>query len=488
MRATTQWSLQLLEPVVVMGAGLLVLMAEWLTPLTMLLGLSLLLLPFLLRLFMLGQITTPSLVNVPLLLLLVLLASSSWVTPFWQNTWPQLVRMLWGVAVCLTVINWINPVPTSSEDRFNTRRHLSPRLIVATLVFFAIGVIATTIGLLAMEPTAKIEQLDALLSMLPKLYMYGVGHFNSNNVAGIIVLFVPLALAFTIGPVQLRQRSVVLWLAVKVPIALLTFYFGAALLLTQTRGAWLAAACASFFILIMLGRRGWLVLALVVVVTAGALSAVGPTNVLDRLTVRDDSSPYTGSLIQDRNLAARMMLWQRAIHGIADAPLTGMGLGAFDIVSNNPYPQVDGYIPDPDIQHAHNIVLQIGLDFGVPGIIALITIFMIAGRMLVLLIHQSETPSLLRTWSLGLMGSLVAYLVHNMLNAITLGSPPAVIVWFLFGMCIGAGEWMRRQPIESNRDDDRPIVVSLPSPTGFEGEMSEWERRAWAATAGSDKR
>jgi uncharacterized membrane protein YeaQ/YmgE (transglycosylase-associated protein family) len=121
------------------------------------------------------------------------------------------------------------------------------------------------------------------------------------------------------------------------------------------------------------------------------------------------------------------------------------------------------------------------VDFGVPGIIAWVSLLIMIGWQLTRLVQRSSAPSLLHTWSIGLLGTFVAYLAYNMLNAIPLGSRPAFVVWFFFGLCIGASEWVQRQPNMIEDDNaQRPTTLFVP-----EQEWSEWERRAWAATAGS---
>ncbi|MCC6457200.1 MAG: O-antigen ligase family protein [Caldilineaceae bacterium] len=480
------WSLflQTFEPALVLAVGLVAIWAERLPQEIVLIGLALLLLPLLLRFVVLGQVMTSTLVSVPLLLLLILLVSTRWVTPSWQQTWPQVVRMLWGIAVMLTVIDLMNQASHSQEQADQQRLRLPPHLIAVTIIFLGMGLLLTVIGLAGMEATGKIALLDPSLALLPEMHIYGLGRFNSNNVAGIILLFIPLAFALTLGPLQLRQRSLLLWLTVKTVAALLTLFFSVALILTQTRGAWLAAVCALLLILSLLGRRGKVLMALLVTVIAVGLFAIGPAQLLDQLIVRDASAIDSSAWIQDRNVAARLILWQRAIHGIADAPMTGMGLGAFAVVSQQPYPQVAGFVPDADMSHVHNIVLQMGVDFGVPGVIAWVSLLIMIGWQLTRLVQRSSLPTLLHTWSVGLLGTFAAYLAYNMLNAILLGSRPAFVVWFFFGLCIGTSEWMQRQP-NGLEDDNVQQSMALFGP---EQEWSEWERQAWAATAGPRER
>lgn len=514
--------IQVIELAIVGAVGVPAILVERMEPGVLVIGLSLLLLPLILRLFFCGRPTTLTLALWPLFVLALLTAVTVRVTPSWEHTWPELVRLLWGMAVCITVVNWINPWPANVTPGRGVWRQLSPRLIWATITFFGLGGILTAVGLLSMGSTNKIARLDAILQLLPKVeFMAGSG-FNPNRVAGVAVLFAPLALALTLGPLLPRRRSWSIWLgwlATKPLVALLASFFCGAILLTQSRGAWLAMGCALLLILSLLGRRGLILLAALAVIATSVVVTIGPARLLDRLTVYDLNAIDPAALIQDRNVAGRLILWQRALHGLADAPLTGMGLGAFEAVSQQPYPQVAGFKPDPDMSHVHNIVLQMGVDLGAPGIIVFVALLIMMAQMVVSLVRRATKSSALHTWSVGLLGSFVAYFVYSMVDAITLGARPSVAVWFFFGLCLGVGEWAQetanqadaleamrtqrqpratpqmspplappiRQPVTQpiTQSITQPITQPVIQPMTQGMTQEAWEARAWAATAGT---
>lgn len=486
--------IELLEVALVAGVGVAAILAEQMAPSTLSNGLSLLVIPSLLRLVVAGQLTASTLTIWPLLMLVLLSALTVRVTPSWVHTWPELVRLLWGIALCVAVINWLNPLqsPPSSGA---ARRHLAPRLLWATIVFFGVGLALTTVGLLVMGPTHKIARLDAWLAQLPQLAVAGFSGFNPNRVGGVAVLLAPLAVALTVGrllPHHPTALDWVSWLVTKSVVVVLALCFVGAVILTQSRAAWLALACAVLLMLSLLGRRGWLLLAVLLVVGSIGVAAFGPARLLQDLTVYDPRQISAEALIQDRNLAGRLVLWQRALHGIADAPLTGMGLAAFEAVSQQPYPALPTFQPDPDMSHVHNIVLQVGLDFGTPGIIVFVGLLVMIGGLLWRLVRRSQAPSALHTWSIGLLGCFVAYLVYHQLDAITLGARPSVMVWFLFGLAIGAGEWAQATAEQSVRDREShtmPTAIGsseIPDSVGVTlAAQADWTERAWAATAQS---
>ena len=64
---------------------------------------------------------------------------------------------------------------------------------------------------------------------------------------------------------------------------------------------------------------------------------------------------------------------------------TGMGMDTFRSVVNVLYPLqiISAGSPIKDIGHAHNEFLQAALDLGIPGLIAFISIYIVAFTMLV---------------------------------------------------------------------------------------------------------
>lgn len=493
-------SIQVLELLIIGGMSIPALLAERIAPASLLLGLSLLALPSLLRLLVSGRLTALTLTFWPLLLLFSVSMLTVYVTPAWQATWPEWVRLLWGMALCLAVVNWLNPWPEGSKVNREVWEPLSSRLIWATVAFFGLGFVLTAVGLLVTGPTHKFDLLDGWVALLPHWQMGAVTGFNPNRIAGVAVLLAPLALALAVGPLLPPARSVGVWgqwVLIKGAALVLTVGFCLALLLTQSRSAWLAFGCGLVVLLSTLGRRGWLLLAGLLLTGAIIVVAIGPTRLQQALTVYDLTQIRPDALIQDRNIAGRLILWQRALHGLADAPFTGMGLGAFVVLSQQPYPPLPAFKPDPDMSHVHNILLQVGLDFGLPGLLAFGSLLVLMGGQLIALVRRTNVTSPLHTWSRGLLGSFVAYAVYHMVDAITLGARPALMVWFLFGLCLGVGEWrnsLRQSSPRSRRQvreltvgtgHDTLIVPLLSTPTGIADPArfpEHWEERAWAFT------
>lgn len=134
------------------------------------------------------------------------------------------------------------------------------------------------------------------------------------------------------------------------------------------------------------------------------------------------------------SLQARLELWSRAIYMIQDFSFTGVGLGMFEPVVKLLYPTFL-IAPDMFFGHAHNIYLQTAAEMGIPGLIGHLALYIILGLLLVRRsMHQDHGRY--RVIALGLLGGLLVYLVHGVIDAISSSLYAALIVWSLFGLMV----------------------------------------------------
>jgi len=147
-------------------------------------------------------------------------------------------------------------------------------------------------------------------------------------------------------------------------------------------------------------------------------------------------------------LEGRQEVWSRAIYGIEDFPLTGMGMNTFRHIMPVLYP-VFSISPDYDIGHAHNEFAQVALDLGIPGLIAFIALY-IGTFWMLFQIWRARSPQILSTtgvfpkrWlALGLGTGLLAHLLYSLTDAIPLGSKYGLLFWMLIGLIAGLHEQM----------------------------------------------
>jgi putative inorganic carbon (HCO3(-)) transporter len=213
-----------------------------------------------------------------------------------------------------------------------------------------------------------------------------------------------------------------------------TLLFGAFLLLTQSRGAFLGFAVAILFVLVAANRRSrWLILLVGLVLLGGAAVIIIGTE--DAFSLFSDLVGTESGIDVLDTLEGRREIWSRALYGIQDFPLTGMGMNMFRRAVHILYP-LFLISPGQDIAHAHNHLLQTALDLGIPGLVAYLSLWLGMGWML-LQIWRNAEDVWIRALALGFSSSLVAYFIYGVTDAIALGARPGFIFWLLLGLVTG---------------------------------------------------
>ena len=93
--------------------------------------------------------------------------------------------------------------------------------------------------------------------------------------------------------------------------------------------------------------------------------------------------------------------------------------------------------PDVDIAHAHNHLLQAGLDLGLPGLVAYLALW--AGAAAMLWQTWRHAPGRFqRALALGAAASLLGYFVYGFFDTVALGARPGFVFWWLLGL-VAAG-------------------------------------------------
>jgi putative inorganic carbon (HCO3(-)) transporter len=265
-----------------------------------------------------------------------------------------------------------------------------------------------------------------------------------------MLLFLPVSLAA--GGARITGRRSVAW-AARLAALVLAAFFGAVLVLTQSRGAWIGAVVGLGAMAWLRWRWArWLLVGAGLLLVLG-LVTVGPQEALQ--TVFPSATPAAGTMLSTVNLEVRVELWNRALYAIQDFPFTGCGLGAFRQVVHLLYPLfLVG--PDIDIGHAHNVFLQAALDLGLPGLIAYLAL---VGTALWIAWHVARAAAGQVRWlALGMVGSLVAFHVYGLTDTVALGAKPGVAFWVL--LALAAGMWDISQ--ETGHGANQAVESSAP--------------------------
>jgi putative inorganic carbon (HCO3(-)) transporter len=243
------------------------------------------------------------------------------------------------------------------------------------------------------------------------------------------------------------------WTAVVV-----TLLLGFVLVLSQSRGAWVAVAGGLAIMPWLRYRRWWgavlgvLAIAILLAVVLGPIrfeSIVFPAN--------------TGDEISVNTLPGRLEIWARAIALLRDFGLTGGGAGNFEQVLLTLYPPFFTGVMG-GFGHAHNVYLQTAVDFGVPGLVAFLALLVGLGASLVAATGMSKTASAesgVVSLAIGLFGSVWVVAIHGLADA-PLATPRVyALVFIAFGVAAAASSHL----VRSAR---RWVVVERPG----DGDMS----------------
>jgi tetratricopeptide (TPR) repeat protein len=132
-------------------------------------------------------------------------------------------------------------------------------------------------------------------------------------------------------------------------------------------------------------------------------------------------------------------MWRVALAMIRDYPLAGAGLYTFQEVSriNYVFRDVGAEI---EFVHAHNLFLQAGVSFGLPGLLALLGLW---GTALTGLwaADRQRPPSALRDARL-FGAALAGFLAFGLLDVISVAQRPGILIWIVLG---GVAVLLRQQ-------------------------------------------
>jgi len=379
-----------------------------------------------------GRFVDPTPLNAPLVLLMVGVLLSLYATFDMAYSLPKIAGMVLGLGAFFALVG----------------AAAMPRAWMGAMtVFLVLGIGVAGLGLLGTQWIPKFALLQPVLALLPARLtgLPGAAEgFHPNEVAGALLWVAPLGVTCALAAIG-NTPTITRALGPGRAIGLLAACFLAALVLvgvlflTQSRGAWIAAALI-FPALVILYARGRARLALAilfgVVIVAGLVwFGIARPESLRSLVLGPAEDPARGLSLE--NLSVRVEIWSRAIYGIQDFSITGMGMNTFRRVLPVLYP-LFSIGPEADIGHAHNTFLQAGVDLGMPGLIAYLAIHISALAMMASLWRRmNELPlplALSRAAILGLGGGLAAHLLYGITDAVALGAKPGLLWWLLLAL------------------------------------------------------
>ncbi|MBC8016220.1 MAG: O-antigen ligase family protein [Sporomusaceae bacterium] len=234
---------------------------------------------------------------------------------------------------------------------------------------------------------------------------------NPNLLAGFLVTM--MAIGASMGYKADRMKGKIIFFG-------LVVMFGACLILTYSRGAWLSLLAVIGVYGILCNRKiFWLLILLPIAMLCGhdavlerIMSIVNPT---------------------DTSSTLRIALWESTIAMIMDKPILGIGWGSYWLV----YPEYDFFLNNANVKifHAHNMYLNIAAEIGIPGLLVFLSI-MYGHVRLALAVFKGVHES----WSSGLMLGIIAAIGGMIINGFTdyvmFNIQLSMLYWLLNGLIV----------------------------------------------------
>lgn len=365
-----------------------------------------------------GKLTMATPMDVPILGILAMVPVSLYASVDWRLSQPKVYGLILGVAIFYAVANAIHSI--------RGVQFAAVALVLIDAAVVMLGLVGTDWS------STKLFSLPQVYGHLPKL-IQGVprslgGGFAPNGIGGTLIFLIPVLLSQLwsrpLKGSEEHSRPLQLWQVWHRPALALCLLLSAfTLVLTQSRGSFIGITVGLLALAAWHDRRAlWAIPALALAVFAVFESGRGWE--LIQFVLRVDAGA--------RTVQGRMEIWQRALYMIQDFPYTGIGIGTFDKVANVLYPFfLIG--PDARVTHAHNELLQVAVDLGIPGLVAYVGLLS-AFAFTAWRAYRALGDPWLRALIVGLACGMLAHQVFGLTDAFLLGTKPGVVMWVFMGV------------------------------------------------------
>lgn len=359
--------------------------------------------------------------DLPILALVIVGILGIFFMPFRELFLPRLSGLVIGVSIYSIIVFF-----------FRFRQRLTWMVFLLILLGFVIAFL----GLVGTEwQLGNYSLFDRIYERIPALIgKFGVEKINKNTIGGVLTFFPPLMLSLlwdrgAFGRLKSHYKRLAAFpeLVYKGIVFICFSLCLGVLLLTQSRGAWLGCAAGIYLLCVLRQKRFlWLLPPL----AAGFFFVFftrADGNLLQLLSLLDNS--------QEATLPGRLEIWSKALIILRDFPLTGIGLGAFAEAYRLYFASIVLPSAADVIFHAHNTLLSIAVEVGLPGVLIYSTLLGGFGAMAWKALTYARTMN--RVLALGLTCGVVAFLVFGLFDAFTLGRNLEIVFWVFLG-CVSA--------------------------------------------------
>ena len=363
-----------------------------------------------------GAVTRRTPLDGLMLLVMAMLPVAMWASPMPEQSATAACRVLLGIALYFALVNTVT-------DARALRRTL--------WIALAGGVAIALAGLVTTDWNAdKIPLLEPIYPLLPNLsHLLGPlaseqdstpGAFHPNLIGAALAVLLPVTAALFVTS---RLR------AARAAIGAGALIMALVLALTQSRLGMASLIVASGVTAWRLKPR-WRRWVVGLVTLAGlAVVLAGPGRVVSALTANLSAQGF-GSW------ESRVVVWQGALHVLADFPYTGIGLSTFYPAAT--YLYAFDVSPTWAFGHTHQTYLQMGVDFGWVGLIAFVGMLIVA--LQIGWPGRNAPAGAERTVRAGIWTSLLTYALFGVFDGLPLWTKPGFVIWVLLAwVMIGAG-------------------------------------------------
>lgn len=342
----------------------------------------------------------------------------------------------WIWLVLATFFSWgVHPRRPSVFDFANSVHLLRPYLVhLAALGGF----------LYIVHRSSRWRGAESLLFFILGLgYVLAFRQLGSNELAGILLFFIPWAVAIaTTDPIPTEDSSAETLSRTlldpstnigKTVAALAALLFAGMLFHTSSRSGLGACILVLIPLLWILGRRGRRLLFLGTALSVAWLLRGGWGTFLEFFVFDGKLQRLTFYTF----LTGRPHIWHRHAQAVVDMPFTGVGLGASEHVVRGLYP-FSRFEPIVVVEDAHNFWLHIATELGLPSLAAVMLLLLVAWHRLYQRWRSGDSSSFERTSVLGIAGGLAAYLIYGLVDVVAFGSLGSLPFWCLLGLACQA--------------------------------------------------
>jgi len=317
--------------------------------------------------------------------------------------WPRLAHPLFIASVVLT----LSALPSLFMSEERHRAFVDWESYWQLLIVFMVGAHIARVGVrerscAVLFASAAASCGVAFIQRAGGLHLgpvhIGAEHRVSSTMftmtlAGILCQLAVFGSAVALSPRAARFR---VWIAIAVVMMF------AALLLTMTRGAWIAVFAGLIAVCVLLRSRV-LALATVLAIAVMFLYTHHYRNDQGRTLAVDTFATEQA----DRNVATRLVLWDISWKMFLDHPLLGVGMGDYSR-------EAEKRLAERHVRttvDSHNIYLQILATRGLVGFIPFVAYWVVLVMTLWKLARRAVKGSLARHYAIGALGATAAVLV-----------------------------------------------------------------------------